>query len=303
MTKGCLCRDALARVVKRRDAGSFADQAVLFDGDARAEGDTCRTARPKGNGSGKSEAREAPLCSHLLPRVHFCGKTIRTETRPKSLAMNEFSSRRVIMVDTQVRPSDVTKFPIIAAMLHVPREVYVPSGKREAAYAGQNVDIGNGRVLLEPRTLAKLLDALDIQPDEMVLDLGCGLGYSTAVIARLAEAVVAVEEDETLAAEAQRTLSREGVDNAAVVVGALAAGAARHGPYDVITLQGAAETIPAALLAQLKEGGRIGCVFMEGSLGVARVGYMIDGQVSWRFAFNASAPVLPGFALRTGFMF
>lgn len=206
-----------------------------------------------------------------------------------------------MMVDTQVRPSDVTKFPIIAAMLHVPREVYVPRALREAAYAGQNVDIGHGRVMLEPRTLAKLLDALDIQPDEMVLDLGCGLGYSTAVIARLAEAVVAVEEDEGLAAEAQRTLSAEGVDNAAVIVGALAEGAAKHGPFDVITLQGAAEAIPEALLSQLKEGGRIGCLFMEGALGVVRVGYKLDGKVSWRFAFNASAPVLPGFAARRGF--
>lgn len=209
--------------------------------------------------------------------------------------MTEFSNRRVIMVDTQVRPSDVTKFPIIEAMLTVPREVYMPSGKREAAYVGENVDIGNGRVLLEPRTLAKLLDALDIQPTEMVLDLGCGLGYSTAIIARLAEAVVAVEEDEGLATEAQRTLSQEGVDNAAVVVGKLAHGAAKHGPYDVITVQGAVETVPEALLAQLKDGGRIGCVFMEGALGVARVGYKADGRINWRYVFNAAAPVLPGF--------
>ena len=109
--------------------------------------------------------------------------------------MTEFSARRTMMVDTQVRPSDVTKFPIIEAMLHVPREVYVPSEKREAAYVGENMTIGAGRVVLEARTLAKLLDALDIQPTETVLDLGCGLGYSTAVIARLADAVIAVEEE------------------------------------------------------------------------------------------------------------
>ena len=76
--------------------------------------------------------------------------------------MSEFAARRVMMVDTQVRPSDVTKFPIIAAMLAVPREVYLPREKREAAYVGENVDIGAGRVMLEPRTLAKMLDALDI---------------------------------------------------------------------------------------------------------------------------------------------
>lgn len=216
--------------------------------------------------------------------------------------MSDYTSRRTMMVDTQVRPSDVTKFPIIEAMLSVPREVYVPRDMREAAYVGGNVEIGSGRVMLEARTLAKMLDALDIQPDEMVLDLGCGLGYSTAVIARLAEAVVAVEEDAGLANEAQRTLSVEGVDNAAVIAGTLATGAAKHGPYDVITVQGGVEEVPAPLLAQIKEGGRIACLFMEGALGVVRIGYKIDGAVTWRFAFNATAPVLPGFASKRGFV-
>ena len=216
--------------------------------------------------------------------------------------MSDFATRRVMMVDTQVRPSDVTKFPIIEAMLSVPREVFVPSSKREAAYVGENIDIGAGRVVLEARTLAKLLDALDVQPTELVLDLGCGLGYSTAVIARLADAVVAVEEDEALAAEAQRSLSAEGVDNAAVVTGKLVAGDAKHAPFDVITLQGGVEVVPQALLDQLREGGRIGAVFMEGALGIAKVGYKIDGTVSWRNVFNAAAPVLPGFAAPRGFV-
>ncbi len=216
--------------------------------------------------------------------------------------MSDYAARRVMMVDTQVRPSDVTKFPIIAAMLAVPREVYVPRDKREAAYVGENVDIGAGRVMLEARTLAKLLDALDILPTDIVLDLGCGLGYSTAVIARMADAVVAVEEDETLAAEAQRSFSTEGVDNAAVVVAPLAQGDAKHGPYDVIMVQGGVEVIPPALLDQLKDGGRIGAVFMEGALGVARVGHKADGRVTWRYAFNATAPVLPGFAAARAFV-
>lgn len=215
--------------------------------------------------------------------------------------MTDFAARRTMMVDTQVRPSDVTKFPIIEAMLAVPREAFVPADMREAAYMGEHLAITGGRVVLDARTLAKMLDALDIQPDETVLDLGCGLGYSTAVIARMAEAVVAVEEDETLAAEAQRTLSSHGVDNAAVILGKLAEGAPKAGPYDVITVQGAVEAVPPALIAQIKEGGRIGCLFMEGALGVARVGYKIDGQVTWRNVFNAAAPVLPGFAAKRAF--
>jgi len=206
-----------------------------------------------------------------------------------------------MMVDTQVRPSDVTKFPIIDAMLAVPREAFVPDAKREAAYVGENLDIGDGRVMLEPRTLAKMIDALDIQPAHVVLDIGCGLGYSTAVLARMCDFVVAVEDDEARAQEAQTTLSEQGVDNAAVMAGVLAEGAAKSGPYDIVILQGAAEQVPEALLDQLREGGRIATVFSEGTLGVVRIGHKIDGSLNWRFSFNASAPVLAGFENQTTF--
>ena len=215
--------------------------------------------------------------------------------------MSDFAQRRTMMVDTQVRPNDVTKFPIIDAMLSIPREAFVPRSQREAAYIGENIEIAPGRVMLEPRTLAKLLDALDILPTELVLDIGCGLGYSTAVMARLAEAVVAIEENADLATEAQSRLSTEGADNAAVIEAPLVEGSAKHGPYDVILIEGAVETVPDRLTQQLKEGGRIGCLFMENRLGVARVGYKIDGAVTWRFAFNASAPILPGFEAQKGF--
>lgn len=215
--------------------------------------------------------------------------------------MQDFATRRTMMVDTQVRPNDVTKFPIIEAMLHVPREEFVPMARREAAYIGENVEIAPGRVLLEPRNFAKLLDALDIQPGDLVLDIGCGLGYSTAVIARMAEAVVAVEEA-GLAAQAEAVLAQVGADNAVVVAGELTAGAVKHGPYDVIVIEGAVEAVPAAIEAQLKEGGRIGAVFMDGALGTARIGRKIDGEVTWRYAFNAAAPVLPGFTAAKGFV-
>jgi len=215
--------------------------------------------------------------------------------------MSEFATRRMMMVDTQVRPSDVTKFPIIDAMLTVPRETFVPDDKREAAYVGENLALAPGRVVLEARTLAKLLDALDVQPGELVLDVGCGLGYSAAVIARLAETVVAVEEDERLAADAQRILSEEGVDNAVVVTGSLAEGSAKCAPYDVITLEGGVEVMPEPLLTQLKDGGRIGAIFMDGAVGTAKIGYKIDGRMTWRPVFNAAAPVLPGFRKAQGF--
>lgn len=215
--------------------------------------------------------------------------------------MTDYATRRTMMVDTQVRPSDVTKFPIIDAMLAVPRESFVPDAKREAAYVGENLDIGGGRVLLEPRTLAKMIDALDIQPGHVVLDIACGLGYSTAVLAKMCDFVVAIEDDEARMEEAQSILSQHGVDNAAVMFGPLAEGAAKSGPYDIIILQGAVEQVPDALLAQLREGGRIAAVFSEGTLGVVRIGHKIDGAINWRFSFNASAPVLNGFEKNTAF--
>ena len=216
--------------------------------------------------------------------------------------MTNFAMRRTKMVDTQVRPSDVTKFPILDAMLSVPREDYVPDSKREAAYMGENVDLGGGRVMLEPRTLAKMLDAVDIQADELVLDLGCGLGYSSAVIARMADFVVAVEEDEAMAAEAQSTLSEHGVDNVAVIAGPLTAGNAKNGPYDVIMIQGAVEAVPDVLTDQLKDGGRMTCIFAEGMLGTVKIGYKIDGAMVWRHGFSAGAPLIAGFEASRGFV-
>jgi len=214
--------------------------------------------------------------------------------------MTEFSARRTMMVDTQVRPSDVTSFPIIAAMLAVPREVYVPDELAEVAYMGEDLPIG-GRTVLAPRTFAKMLDALDLQADELVLDIGCGLGYSAAVLAQLCDAVVAVEDDARRAEDAQRLLSEHGVHNAAVIEAPLAAGAARHGPYDAIFVEGAVEVMPEELTDQIKDGGRIIAIFREGALGTVRVGHKSGGAVAWRDAFNATADLLAGFERRRAF--
>ena len=199
------------------------------------------------------------------------------------------------MVDTQIRPSDVTKFPIIEAFLSVPREKFVPDGKREAAYIGENFKIGQSRVILEPRTLAKLLDALDIRNDELVLDIGPGLGYSSAVISPMAEVVIAVEDDSSMAIEAEEILTEVGADNVVIQIGKLEDGAPEHGPYDVIILQGGVEKIPSSILKQLKNGGRVGAIFVEEGLGTAKIGFKLNDKINWRYSFNAAAPVLPGF--------
>lgn len=210
--------------------------------------------------------------------------------------MPDFTARRTMMVDNQVRPSDVTKLPIIEAMLAIPRERFVPGPLVEAAYLGENLALGGGRVLLDPRTLAKMLDALDIRRTDLVLDLAPASGYSSAVIARMAEAVVAVEPDESLAEEAASLLEAIGASNVAVETRAATEGAPAHGPYDVMLLQGGIEQFPTALADQLKDGGRAAAVFVDGMLGVVRIGVKQGGAIRWRDAFNATAPVLDGFA-------
>ena len=209
--------------------------------------------------------------------------------------MADFAARRRTMVDTQVRPSDVTKFPIIEAMLRVPREEFVPDGKVEAAYVGENLTLEEGRVLLDPRTLAKMLDALDITPSDLVLDIGCGTGYSSALMQGMAQAVIGLEEDEALAESAETALARAGAETVVLVRGKLTEGATDHAPYDVIILQGGIEELPQALIGQLAEGGRVCALFMDGALGVVRLGVRKGDVIGWRDIFNAAAPVLPGF--------
>lgn len=208
--------------------------------------------------------------------------------------MIDYQERRTMMVDTQVRPNDVTKYNVIAAMLEIPREEFVPDSRRDVAYVGENIEIARGRVVLEPRTIAKMIDALDLQPTELVLNLAAGYGYTAAVLGRLAQAVVAVEEDAEMAAEATRRLAGIGADNVAVVQGPLAAGHKAEAPYDAILIEGAIEELPESLAEQLAEGGRIIALFLDATVGVVRSGVKLDGVITWRYAFNAGAPVLPG---------
>ena len=215
--------------------------------------------------------------------------------------MTDYAARRTMMVDTQIRPSDVTKFPIINAMLSTAREAFLPDHLKEAAYMGENVELVGGRVVLEPRTLAKMLDALDIQNDELVLDIGSGLGYSAAVIAHMAQAVVAVEEDSDMRGRGAGASGRSRVPTMSSCTRGpdrarrtWAVRRDRHSGRRGASARGADRSV---------EGRRADCLSVHGrrSLGVVRIGYKIDGHVNWRFAFNAGAPVLAGFERHTAF--
>ncbi|PWK65901.1 protein-L-isoaspartate O-methyltransferase [Aminobacter sp. AP02] len=213
----------------------------------------------------------------------------------------DFSERRVKMVDGQVRTTDVTDAAILSAMLSVPREAFVDNGQRELAYIDEDrryaatADADQPRYLMEPSPFAKLAQLAEIKSSDFVLDVGCGTGYSSAVLSRLASSVVALESDATLGARAAETLSSLGYDNVVVVSGALPAGYPSEAPYDVIFVGGSVEQVPEKLLAQLKEGGRLVAVEGRGNAGVAAVYLKNEATVTARKAFNAAVKPLPGF--------
>lgn len=207
----------------------------------------------------------------------------------------DLEAARTAMIDSQVRVNDVTDRRIIAAMSAIPREIFVPASRIASAYAETAVEIRPGRWLAAARDFSKLLSVAQIRPEDRVLDIAPGTGYSTAVLARLAASVVALEEDDAAAATLKEGLAAAGVAGVDVVAGPLKAGAAAKGPFDIIIVNGAVEEVPAAWLAQLAEGGRLAVAVVEGGVRRARIYTSSGGKTAWRTPFDTPMPVLPGF--------
>lgn len=221
----------------------------------------------------------------------------------------DYSQYRQKMVDGQLRTTDVNSAAVLSAMGSVPREAFVDARRRELAYIDEDIEISApngdaaGRYIMEPSPFGKLVQLADIRPGDVVLDVGCGTGYSAAVLSRLASSVIAVESDAALAERATSILADLGFDNAAVVNGPLRSGYAAEGPYDVIVIEGAVGEIPAALFDQMRDGGRLVAVEGYGNAGVARLYVKADGVVTGRRGFNAAVKPLPGFEKAPAFVF
>ena len=221
--------------------------------------------------------------------------------------MVDFAAARRRMVDGQVRTADVTDLRILTAMLELPREQFLPEDKAALAYLDLDLAVSAPgqpvRRLLKPMVLAKLVHAAAIAPTERVLDVGCGTGYSTALLSRLAGSVIGLEEDVALAKQASDAVSTAGLPNVRIVTGPLSRGCPVEAPFDVIVLEGSVEVVPAALFDQLKDGGRLVGMLGRGAGGKAMLYRCANGDLSGRPVFDAAATLLPGFAKPAEFVF
>ncbi len=223
--------------------------------------------------------------------------------------MTDFALARRNMIDSQLRPNRVTNSRLLAAIGELPRERFLPEAMRSVAYSDEDVPLGNGplgngRYLMEPMVLARLIQTLQTVPDDRALVIASGRGYGAALLARLAASVVAVESDPLLATAAEQTAKELGIDGIRQTVGPLEEGA-RPGPYDVILIEGAVQLVPQAIFDQLADGGRLTTVVAgpPGALGVAELFVKEGGAISRRALFDAGTPSLPGFAPPPRFTF
>ncbi len=218
--------------------------------------------------------------------------------------MIDFAAARSNMVESQLRTNKVTDLRLLGAFETVPRELFVPEPLRGIAYIDEDVALGGGRFVMEPRVLARLLQAAQPGPEDVALDLGCGSGYATAILSRLVATVVALEDDVALVAAANGTLDKLEIDNAVVVEGRLTEGYPKQAPYNVILLGGAVAEVPAAIAAQLAEGGRLVTVISAGpGLGRATLMRRDGGVISSRVLSDAALPELPGGVVAPGIVF
>jgi protein-L-isoaspartate(D-aspartate) O-methyltransferase len=217
--------------------------------------------------------------------------------------MIDFEAARRKMVDNQIRTRDVTAHSVLQAFLTVPREYFVPEKAKTLAYIDTDIQIAPGRCLLDASSLAKLLQLVAPSKDDAVLEVGAASGYVSALLGELAGSVVALECDDALAAQATHNLASLGYGNVVVTKGDLEKGCPERAPFDVIFFSGSVEEVPAALVDQLSDGGRLVAVVGYGNAAQAILMVREQGLLSQSSHFNLSVAPLPGFRRAKEFVF
>lgn len=219
----------------------------------------------------------------------------------------EFTTAREQMVDNQLRPNGITDHRILSAMMDVRREAFVPHQSRKLAYLDDDIRLGEfggrERYLMEPMHFARLAQLAQLDAESLVLVVGCTTGYSCAVLAQLANAVVGIEDTPELADQASETLLELGIDTAAIFESALPDGLVDQAPYDAILIDGAVQQVPDALFEQLVDGGRLVAIVQDGPIGRSMLYRKSGSHISAWPAFDASAHLLHGFSKEPGFVF
>lgn len=185
---------------------------------------------------------------------------------------------------------------VMAAMAEVPREAFVPGGLRHCAFDNGPLPIGHGQTISQPFIVALMTDLLGPEPDDVILEIGCGSGYQAAILSRLVKQVYSLEIVPTLAAEAARRLEKLGYTNVEVRCADGYPGLTEHAPYDGILVAAAAPMVPPALVEQLKSGARL--IIPVGNPGWAQELKLIekraDGGIGERDVLGVSFVPLTG---------
>jgi protein-L-isoaspartate(D-aspartate) O-methyltransferase len=223
--------------------------------------------------------------------------------------MLDFAQARRHMVENQLRTFDVNDLRVLAAFESVPRELFVPAGREGLAYIDQDLPVSDGLAVLErrsmlaPMVLARMIQALNLDRGDKVLDVACGLGYSSAIMARLGASVVALESSPVLVEAARERLAAVGAEGVVMAQGLLEEGCREAAPFDAILINGSINSRPDVLLGQLAEGGRLVAVRGRGRAGSAVLFVRAGEAFGSRSLFDAVAPVLDAFREEPGFVF
>lgn len=209
------------------------------------------------------------------------------------------------MIEGQVSLSGVIDEGVLEMMRHIPREKFLPEPLQGIAYIDEDIALGNERYLPEPMILARLLQAACIQKTDAALDIGCGTGYSSAVLGGLCRHVIGIEQDQKMVSNAFDLLNKLKLSNVRIVQKShMQNGYAKKAPYDVILINGSVAAVPDKIKSQLADGGRLATVISEnGHMGVAVLITRRNDGFSTQKLFNAATPFLAGFEARKEFIF